>query len=353
MKTSYNTVIGTGGIGTGIIFKLEGNHNLGRNESRMAYLSEQRDFCKQHIILHYVSSLLKQIKLPVKVFPIGAVGNDDPGAICLKEMKLAGMDTRFVRVLNMTKSLFAVCFQYPDNSGGNITQKQSASEKVKSDDIQNSFYQIVKNNLKIKPMILAAPEVPLASRAKLLKLGRKIRGFNAASFSTEEIKRVKNTNILKDIDLLSLNMDEANALAGTSYRSLPDRTIKKCCDSANKINPGLFLTVTNGSRGIYGCRNRNVEFIPALRVKVANTAGAGDAFLAGIMLGFIKGLPFISKAEPSCLKLGRLISAISVTSPHTIHFGLNLKTLREFAKEQKQTGIFNSLVRKNEFLEHG
>ena len=53
----FSKIFGTGGIGSGVIYHLESDRPLGRNESRMAHKLEQEDFCKLHIILHYVSAL--------------------------------------------------------------------------------------------------------------------------------------------------------------------------------------------------------------------------------------------------------------------------------------------------------
>ncbi|HKT69754.1 MAG TPA: hypothetical protein VJP83_09970, partial [Terriglobales bacterium] len=55
---SYRRLIGIGGIGSGIFFALDGNHTLGREESRFGRLLDIRDYCKLHIISHYVARLL-------------------------------------------------------------------------------------------------------------------------------------------------------------------------------------------------------------------------------------------------------------------------------------------------------
>ena len=43
MKLRFNQFIGTGGIGTGILFELDGNRTLSRNETRLATLTPTRD----------------------------------------------------------------------------------------------------------------------------------------------------------------------------------------------------------------------------------------------------------------------------------------------------------------------
>ena len=50
----YRALIGVGGIGSGTFFALQGNETLGREESRLGRFLDRRDYCKLHIIAHYV-----------------------------------------------------------------------------------------------------------------------------------------------------------------------------------------------------------------------------------------------------------------------------------------------------------
>ena len=77
----YNGIIGTGGIGSGKFFVLNGDHTLGREESRSGHFLDINDYCKQHIILHYIKVLLGP---SFEVIPVGKVGNDDIGQILVQ-----------------------------------------------------------------------------------------------------------------------------------------------------------------------------------------------------------------------------------------------------------------------------
>jgi len=321
-------VVGTGGIGTGNIYLLEGNHDLGRNESRMGHQLSVRDFCKLHIIFHYISVFINDLKINVKVYPVGAVG-DDPAADELCDMmKKAGMNLNHVTKIPDTPTLRSICFQYPDHSGGNITENQSASSKVSAAMISKSEIILQKN----KSIVLAVPEVPLASRIKLIDLGFRNKSYVLASFVFDEIENVKKCGFLEKIDLLSLNLDEAAAFADVSTETPILEIIKRCIQIASQLNPGIRLCITCGNKGIYGYDQGSTEFLPILNVPVKNTAGAGDAVLSGIIMGLLLGFPYIDNNKPSCLKLGRLISAMSVTSENTINFDINLRSLIHFQK---------------------
>ena len=67
--------------------------------------------------------------------------------------------------------------------------------------------------------------------------------------------------------------------------------------------------------------------LPALDVHVVSTAGAGDAHLAGVLSGLVAGLELHEAHE-----LGVLVAGLSVTSPHTIHKGIDRVSLAVFAE---------------------
>jgi hypothetical protein len=56
-ERGFTCAIGIGGIGAGIMYSLHGEHDLGRNESRLGELLDSRDYCKLHIIEHYIARL--------------------------------------------------------------------------------------------------------------------------------------------------------------------------------------------------------------------------------------------------------------------------------------------------------
>jgi ribokinase len=276
--------------------------------------------------------LINDLRLKTRVYPIGAVGDDEAARELFEMMKNAGMDMEFVARLNDTPTLHSICFLYPDHSGGNITESRSASSKITA----GMIYQVEKILKQFKTIVVAAPEVPLERRIDLINLGFKNHGFILASFVAEEMETVMKEDLLGKLNVLSVNLDEAAEMAGIPADAKPAEIIKGCIKSASAINPNLVLCITCGQQGIYGYKEGETEFLPVLEVDVRNTAGAGDAFLSGIILGIILRFPFLGKGQKTCLKLARLISAMSVTSKDTINFEMNLKNLQLFQKIHAQ-----------------
>ena len=306
-------------------------HDLGRNESRAGRLLPQKDFCKQHIILHYVSRILRGLRQRVRVVPFGAVGRDAAGDSLLELMRDEGMDVGQVLRMAGAPTLHSVCFQYPDSSGGNITENKSAGSLLKPGHL-TQVERMLKGTGE-RAMVLAAPEVPMSVRARLLEVGRRSGCFTAASFTSEEMGMVRKECLLRNVDLLSINTDEAAALAGVRASRESQRIVKKVTGAAVAMNPEIRLCMTSGAQGLYGYHQGITQLLPGLKVKVANTAGAGDACMAGLMLGTILGQRFVAASGPSALGFGRALSAMSVLSADTINFEISADTLRAFARK--------------------
>jgi len=211
----YKRIIGTGGLGTGMFFKLQGNHTLGRNESRLGDRLPYRVYCKQHIILHYISVFLSGESF--EVFPIGRVGDDEQGRQILREMAGSGMKMHGVKIQPGASTLFSVCFIYPDSTGGNITTSSSASSMVEPSDITDfmalidgggisAFGNEYSRDRDVPTIMLATPEVPVETRIQLLKEGRKRKFFNAASVLSGEVDEFCSASGFELTDLLSVNM---------------------------------------------------------------------------------------------------------------------------------------------------
>jgi len=309
----YRALIGTGGIGSGLFFVLDGNHTLGREESRSGHFLDRRDYCKLHIVSHYVRRLLGA-RFPV--LPIGMVGVDEIGDRLLEEMAEVGLDLRYVGRAEERRTLYALCLIYPDGNGCNVTENDSACAAVDAGQVARAEAEFAR--FPGRGIALALPEVPLDARRKLLALGTAYGFLRVASFTTAEILELGGR--LGDVDLLALNLDEAAALTGVSAeKGSPEAVVQAVLA---KVDPPAMITVTAGARGSWAWDRTTLTHRPALPVRVAGTAGAGDAHLAGIIAGLASGLPLIEAHQ-----LGVLTAAVAVTSPHTINFELDRDAL--------------------------
>ena len=334
-KCKYKALVGVGGIGSGMFFKLNGDHTLGREESRGGYFLDRNDYCKLHIIAHYVKALLGK---NFKVIPVGKVGNDDVGKKLIQEMEEIGFKLDYIEESPGDQTLFSFCFIYPDGSGGNMTTSDSACSKVDEVFIKKADSEFKK--FQGKGIALAAPEVPVKARKYLLEIATEYKFFRVASFTSEEIREVVQSGLLKKIDLLGLNLDETASAVGLSWEKNSASTIiEKAIESFTKINPKIILSITNGKDGSWSWHNSTLTHLPVFNVNVENTAGAGDAHLAGFIAGLNAGLSVQESHQ-----LAALTSGCSVQSPHTINKSTNRLELKKIA-DKTNKAIFKNVYK--------
>ncbi|MBV9483102.1 MAG: hypothetical protein JO249_20500 [Acidobacteria bacterium] len=338
----FSSAVGIGGLGAGMVYALQGDHELGRNESRLGELLDSRDYCKLHIVLHYVARLMGSLGESdgFRVWPVGVIGNDAAGRQILTEMNAAGMDTRFVRTHPVLKTPFSVCFLYPDGSGGNITSSNSAAAALAIDDLTAVLPYM--KSAGPHGLALCLPEVPLHSRREFLEFASNCGNYRVCSFVLGEIDEARQMGLIDLADLLAVNEEEASAFLGHGpSHVLADNLLVERAVEFTANRPRFRLVVSFGRRGAYGFEAGCSQFCPAPVLQVKSTAGAGDALLAGIVSALAAGLPFIIPTEygssfsgrtlRTALDFGVLNGSFSVTSPHTIHPEAVLANLFAFA----------------------
>jgi sugar/nucleoside kinase (ribokinase family) len=344
-ESGFTCSIGIGGIGAGIMYALSGEHELGRNESRLGELLDARDYCKLHIVEHYIARLMGSSRAPdsFRVWPIGVVGNDATGRQILTEMSAAGMDTQFVRSHPVLKTLFSVCFIYPDGSGGNITSSNSAAQTLSIDDLREALPYMKAAGP--HGVVLCVPEVPLELRRIFLEAASDHGNYRVCSFALGDIEEAQRMGLVSLTDLLALNQEEASALLGDGPgQELDAELLVKRAARFTAARPQLRMIVSVGPKGAWGFERGNSQFCPTPVLQPLSTAGAGDALLAGVVCGLAAGIPFIMPSEcgssfsgrvlKTALDLGVLNASFSVTSIHAIHPDAILKNLFAFAELQ-------------------
>ena len=93
-------------------------------------------------------------------------------------------------------------------------------------------------------------------------------------------------DFLQRMSCFVCNQQEAGLLFVTDYAGMEPDAL--CDDLAGRLVSANIpaIVVTMGSRGsVYASRDGERGFFPAESVKVRDTAGAGDAFCAGVAIG--------------------------------------------------------------------
>lgn len=302
-----------GGIGTGILFMLEGEHTMTRNESRLGRLTDYRDYCKAHIISHYIAKLARG----ARVYAIGMVGADEPGERLVAEMSAAGINTRFVMAAGEARTMMSVCYQYPDGSGGNITSSNSACALVSPAYVERCAAE---SDMDENSLVVAAPEIPLESRIRLLEIGRAKNAFTVSSFIAGEAREFEKAGGFLLSQMIAINMDEAAAAGGG---------IESAANKISGINPEIKIIITAGAGGSYIYEDGLLTHIACIPEDAVNTAGAGDAYLGGAAAAIISGMNFRKAAG-----YGAVIARFAVLSRNAIAGGVTLENVESYIREK-------------------
>jgi sugar/nucleoside kinase (ribokinase family) len=125
--------------------------------------------------------------------------------------------------------------------------------------------------------------------------------------------------LMPEIDVFCPSLSEARLITGESDPATAARAL---------VQAGVrnFVAITNGEHGVLvEVVGEGQEFIPARPVHAINTTGAGDAFIAGVLAAWYRGLPWRSAA-----RIGSLVASLAVTSRHRYD---NLQTLERLLEE--------------------
>ena len=329
--TRFDKVIGTGGIGVGLLFETDDNRTLGRNESRLVTLSDAKDYCKQHIVLYYAAVLLSGV---AQVYPVGCVGCDANGDKLLSEMVSAGMSVQYVERDETLPTTISCCLQYPDKDGCNFTSQNGAGVRVTSENIQNALTAI---GVDQRTVLAVIPEVSVEARVKMLSEGRIMGGYCTLSVPESEVDAFERVGAFRYCNLLTVNEREALALAPGNGDD-PEALTLRLYAKLSQDNPDAALVVTCGKRGAYTLLNGRIEFVPPLLAEVINTTGAGDAFWGGILAGLALGFPlqkgrndrFFGDSEiTSAAELGSLCAGMAVESADSIAYHVHPMSILE------------------------
>ncbi len=131
--------------------------------------------------------------------------------------------------------------------------------------------------------------------------------------------RINLKKILKNLDIIILNKEEAQSLAaGNDSKVL----VKKIYRQGPKI-----VVITDGKNPIYAFDGKKIYKVKPRNIKVVERTGAGDAFSSGFLAGYIK-----TKSIDKALKIA-LVNSESVIQ----HFGAhnNLLTWNQIKKKVK------------------
>jgi len=230
---------------------------------------------------------------------IGKVGDDRFGNFAISELKKEGVDVSHVAVEKGASSGMVVSIV--DREGERtMFSHRGANVRLRPDEINPKYIRKAKLLHISGYALVQSPQREAALKcARLAKESGILTSFDPGPLihlaNPATIRR-----ILKLTDAVLPNSDEARSLFKCRNIS---RSVEILLNAGPKI-VGLKL----GKRGCLIARGDNRIRIPAFRVKVVDTTGAGDAWGAGFMSALLEGPADLGRAG----RFGNATAALAI-----------------------------------------
>jgi ribokinase len=235
-------------------------------------------------------------KLGGKVFMAGCVGRDTFGSELLSNLDKYNVDTRYIKKSAANTGMGIVNVLEDGKLIATITK--GANYDIIPEDIDK-----FKDNIADFGIMILQMEIPMKTIEYSIDFADKHNIFiilNAAP--ALPIK----DEVLKKVNCLVVNETEASYYLGTEISDL-ESALENCEKLFEKIKDLLIITLGENGSLLYDGKNK--YHIPAKKVDVVETTGAGDSFIGAFAYKLLENSTYEDAA-----KFAALVSAVTVTN---------------------------------------
>ena len=240
-------------------------------------------------------------KIGGKVDYFTCIGDDVFGNLYREEFRKNNFNMDYIKVIKNKSNGIAV-INIDENGRNTIVVYPGSSRSLTPEIIKENLEMVLSHTI-----IMTQLEIPVETAEYIAqkKTGKNIFILNPSPVD----KNYDYSQLLKNVDILMPNEVELSQLVNIEIKEIQD--VREA--SAKLIAAGIKnMVVTLGNKGVF-IKNSSIEqYIPALDVKVVDTAGAGDAFAGAFMFDYSKTLDIVKAAN-----FANKVATISVTRPGT------------------------------------
>lgn len=258
-------------------------------------------------------------RLGVTTALITPIGDDADGSLLLRDTEAAGVDLRHMIPTDLPTGNYTAVL---DQTGEMIVaiSAMDAMKDITAEIIDARRALIA--NARVLILDCNVPEEALVRAAE-------IANRNEVMIIVDPVSVAKARRIVPiltagcPLHTITPNLEELHELTGATGSSRAD-----LCDAAARLHASGVANVWI-RLGIHGSflsaaqdGGPRVEMIAAVGATVVDATGAGDAMLAGYVVGLLRGLDVFAAA-----RVGRAAAAITVESSQTVNPAINLALL--------------------------
>ena len=256
-------------------------------------------------------------RLGLATYFVGRVGNDRLGAIGAGWMADAGVDLTYLLRSEKTATGCGFVMINPEGVPA-MTTSMGANEELSPADIDRAAPV-----LSTAKVVLITFEIPVPTA---LYAARRAKELGAFTILTPGPAEPLPADALSGVDLLVPNEGEASTLLGSGM--YPTASAEELASGIRKRFGIKNVIITLGEKGALIAQGEQSRFVPAFKVNVVDTPGAGDAFTAGMAFGVVHGASLADAARFGCL-----VAARAVTMRESVPSFGTLAEIHSFAKQ--------------------
>ncbi|MEM9401483.1 MAG: PfkB family carbohydrate kinase [Pseudomonadota bacterium] len=235
-------------------------------------------------------------RLGVPTCLVSRIGDDDDSHRLVRALSDTGVDTHYLeRVEDASTARYVAML----DADGDLRMAVSSMNIIET--LSPSRVLQMKSDLDTARAIVA--DTNLTSETLTTLLGTDVTALRCVD-TVSAAKAVRVADSLEHVDILKTTPVEASALTG-----IHARRIDALCDAllARGVN---CIYLSRGADGLCVASSDGLVTLPAIRPdKLRSTSGAGDALMAGIVLGHLSGEDIVSAGE-----LGLAAASLTLTS---------------------------------------
>ena len=237
---------------------------------------------------------------------VSIVGDDEAGRTLLAHMRERGIDVSQVLVSGEKPTAEYAAVLDPAGDLVMGLADMSIFDLLRPDHIDRIWPHLASAG-----WVFSDCNLPAETVAALIEKARGAR-FKLAIDAVSTVKAARLPKNLTGIDLLLMNLDEANAILG--------RQTPKTLTEAEQAALGLQAAgareavVTMGAEGVVVAGCEGLKILPAISAAAIDMTGAGDAMIAGTLHRLMSGEDIYAAA-----KVGALLGALTTESPASVH----------------------------------
>ncbi|MEQ9813515.1 MAG: carbohydrate kinase family protein [Azospirillaceae bacterium] len=248
-----------------------------------------------------VAETLARLDVPVSM--VSRVGDDPPGDNVVAELNARGIDTEQISRSTTSRTASYTALMEPTGE-----MAVAMADMGIYDEITPGVLAPAMQQLHDRTLWFVDTNLPTAALQRLLapRHPRPLVAVDTVSVA----KSAKLRGLMGGIDILFVNKGEAAFLSGIELRAPLDVS-----EAANRLRAqgAGAVVISLGSEGGFVASDGVYDFFPALGARVKDVTGAGDALVAGVLYGQLRG----SKLD-DCMRLGIACAAMTVESTASV-----------------------------------